>query len=118
MKKKPGQFRASIRFSNMIRKIIANMGDKLFVGPHACKVYDNFYVKRCYKCQKFGHVSSECSGKTVCGHCAGPHSSWECTVSHDESKKCCINCKNKTDHTLSSTNHAASSFNCPVYSQN
>ena len=59
-------------------------------------------VRRCYNCQRFGHISSKCKSVSRCNNC-GKH--------HDMGKVCeinpkCINCEGK---------HQASDVNCPFY---
>ena len=34
----------------------------------------------CYKCKDYGHLASECNSEVdICGKCAGPHRTDECT---------------------------------------
>ena len=44
------------------------------------------YPTRCFKCQKFGHVSSNCRGKLKCPNCSEEHDFENCDKK--ESKKC------------------------------
>jgi hypothetical protein len=37
-------------------------------------------VRRCFKCQKYGHTQELCSKPVVCGKCAGNHRTLECAV--------------------------------------
>jgi hypothetical protein len=112
-------FRATIRVSNVIRSVIANHGDRLFVGTQTiCRVWDNFYVSRCYKCQQFGHMAQnkegvKCANAAVCGHCAGQHETRECghKPEYSRSSASCINCKTAQ---LSPYNHPAYWHGCPV----
>ena len=61
-------------------------------------------VTRCYKCQKYGHISSNCrKEQNTCPACAGPHSYEECQTR--DSKKC-ANCGGA---------HSASFRECPKY---
>ena len=111
LKSNPTVFKATIRVSNVIRSVIAKQGDRLFVGAQAvCKVWDSYYVSRCYKCQEYGHQSKQCSNNPACGHCAGGHETRDCTK-HTNSRPCCINCKRANKSPLE---HAANSFHCPV----
>ena len=36
----------------------------------SCAVYDQWYVKRCNKCQLFGHYAKQCGNRACCGYCA------------------------------------------------
>ncbi|XP_053403118.1 uncharacterized protein LOC128558250 [Mercenaria mercenaria] len=58
---------------------------------------------RCNKCQKHGHTANKCTGKSVCPHCAGPHSHFECRY---RDVKQCANCKGP---------HSAAYKGCVVY---
>jgi hypothetical protein len=35
--------------------------------------------KRCYRCQRFGHLAWSCHERARCGHCAGEHERQNCT---------------------------------------
>lgn len=56
---------------------------------------------RCYKCQKFGHTSTRCSGQDTCPKCAQPKHVDVC-----EKPVECVHCKG---------DHPAFSKKCPVY---
>lgn len=48
-------------------------------------------ILQCFNCQKYGHVGKACRNPTRCGHCAGPHSSKDCT-SQEKSQRKCASC--------------------------
>ncbi len=108
-------FKATIRISNLIRDIIAKQGNRLFLGSQTCKVYDSFFVPRCYNCQEFGHHSKNCEKEQpTCGFCAGEHETKGCSKKDDTSSKpICINCK-RSSSTDTDISHYAGSFNCPL----
>ena len=108
-------FQAAIRVSNPIRKLIENRGDFLSVGLYHCKVYDHFHVKRCNRCQKFGHYKGNCKAKdAVCALCSSNHDTLECTEkSKPGFKPSCINCKN-AGHDQQHT-HFTTDRSCPTY---
>ena len=102
-------YKAVVRVSNLIRSIIANQGNRVFVGNGTCKVYDSFYVMRCFNCQQFGCHSNKCEKDPVCGFCAEGHQTQHCTTK-DSNNPTCINCKQEgKDHC-----HAAWSIECPI----
>jgi hypothetical protein len=50
--------------------------------------------KLCLKCQKPGHVHSQCLNEHQCGHCAKGHPTWECPSKHSDTvvEIKCANC--------------------------
>ena len=56
---------------------------------------------RCFRCQKFGHTSTNCSAKEVCRECGKDKHEGECS----ESPKC-VNCEGE---------HSSTSKNCPKW---
>ena len=59
---------------------------------------------RCFKCQKFGHISANCKSETSCGYFSGRHTFKECP-NKDENPQC-ANCK---------SNHSTDSLQCTIY---
>ena len=108
-------FQAVIRVSNVLRQAIVNLGNRIYIGLTSCTVYDRFYIRRCNRCQEYGHYSggtSPCTKPHVCGHCSENHDSNDCPHSGERSKLSCVNCKaNKLTHTT----HNAFSPDCPSY---
>ena len=109
-------FQASVRVSNAIRKLIENRDNFLSIGLYRCKVYDHFYIKRCNKCQKFGHYSAQCKAPShVCAHCTGDHDTNSCTNKGTQSfQPSCANCKNSKRSDQQYT-HSATDRSCPAY---
>jgi hypothetical protein len=63
--------------------------------PFQCERYDRqCRLKQCYKCQKYGHIGTQCKANTACGYCAETHSSKDCPSKVDKSaiRKCAV-CK-------------------------
>ena len=57
---------------------------------------------RCYKCQRFGHVTSKCKHNEVCARCSATgHKDDTCTKEHK-----CVNCEE---------NHASYNKKCSFY---
>jgi len=112
LRSKTSVFRATVRVSNVIRSVIAKQGDRLFIGAQAvCKVYDNFYVTRCFKCQQYGHNFEKCVNAAACGQCAGKHETKDCPNIGNRDSMRCINCKNAHMQDIS---HAVNYRDCPV----
>lgn len=111
LKSNPSRYKAIIRVSNLIRSVIAKQSDRIYVGSQpVCKVYDNFYVLRCYQCQGFGHHSKDCKNSVKCGFCAANHETRSCLVKSDPSSASCSNC---VDSKSSDHKHPANDPNCP-----
>lgn len=63
--------------------------------PHAVRIFDTSRVvekiipriKRCYRCQRFGHIFQNCSHSVRCNRCGEGHSVQNC-----ENDVNCINC--------------------------
>lgn len=66
------------------------------------KIDDYADIKRCYKCQGFGHFAQSCRGELTCGNCAEPHSTIEC-------KSDVVSCPNCNGY------HKASYSKCPMF---
>lgn len=103
------------RLSPSIRDAISAHHNRLYIGLESCRVYDRFYVKRCNKCNCFGHYKAHCSNKVTCGYCTSEsHESEQCPLKN--SKDCtlfsCINCKRNG---LPHEGHSAFWYNCPSY---
>jgi len=53
------------------------------------KYSPNLHINQCYKCHKYGHRSTNCKRKEVCGKCGQDnHRTIECNAE----KPCCVNC--------------------------
>ena len=119
LKKNSQLAKASIAISNSIREYIANASsDRLFLGNGTCKVYDNFHVKRCFNCQKYGHIGEKCNQSVTCGYCAGAHETRTCQLKQNSvlSDQCCSNCKSSSDvNQNENCKHPAYSFECPSF---
>ena len=111
LKNKTHIFQAFVSMSTTLRDAISFRGNKVTLGLVSCKLYDRYHVKRCNKCQDFGHYMKECTTPelTVCGNCSSHHHTTNaCDSRHSE----CINCV-RNGHT-SNTDHSTSSHLCPV----
>ena len=101
--------RAVVKIHPDILQIIKQLRYKLYVDFSSCRVSDRFYIKQCYRCQKFGHSSDNCSlketNKHVCRYCSADHTSTSCSFKgkHNEHHKC-ANCGG---------NHSSTYASCP-----
>ena len=113
LKNKPDLFQFVARVSNEIRSHLKNLGDKVFFGANRLLIYDHFFVRRCNKCQSFGHFEKECTSTDhICGVCSDTgHSASSCPLKAQSSSYKCSNCvKNMHPH-----NHATSSSTCKSF---
>lgn len=80
-------------------------------GWHNGTVSDYLEPSRCFKCQKFGHISGKCKEQQeTCSVCAAHgHNRATCTAPKDQFK--CANCKNAgIPH-----EHSVRSQECPIF---
>jgi hypothetical protein len=49
-------------------------------------------ITQCFKCQKYGHISSICSNKETCGHCGEDHNTEICAGTSPAPRKRCAAC--------------------------
>lgn len=96
-------------------KILIDIG-YLNVSWHRLKIVNCVPVKRCYRCQAFGHTSKNCGPRKVqCSYCAGNHDLKTCT-SQSETGRCANCCRHNSElGTNYNVNHPASSHTCNVY---
>lgn len=111
LKKATNIYKATIRVSDEVRAAIACQGDRVYFIRYSCKTYDSFYVRRCFKCQMFGHYAKDCRHDSVCGVCAGTHTHDTRNCSKPE---CCVNCK-KGGFKPDQCAHSAFSSTCLSY---
>ncbi|KAI1293978.1 hypothetical protein HDE_06214 [Halotydeus destructor] len=80
------------------------------------KVFDYVHVKTCFKCQKYGHKSSECHSEyPVCAYCIRSHRSKECSFKNDYSQIRCANCAFDFNDKSCIGQHRTHTLSCPIY---
>ncbi|KAF6207460.1 hypothetical protein GE061_015906 [Apolygus lucorum] len=78
-----------IEVDSGLRRSIVTNGLKIMFT--VCRADDNYYVRRCYKCNRFHPgKQSECSNAVTCPQCMGSHDLKTCTANREVFK--CINC--------------------------
>merc|ERR1711895_342242 len=89
-------FHIVARVSPTIRDALHSKGNRIYIGAISVRVYDRFYVKRCNRCNGFGHYANSCQEPQSCGVCASlNHQSSECDDKNTTGTQHlnCINCK-------------------------
>lgn len=100
--------------SRAIRDEIIKRGEVYF-PERRCRVIVpdiNREVRRCYRCQQYGHIIKNCKERTdTCGKCAGAHRTNLC----DKKVLKCSNCARRPQHlrTSSDGKHEAGDKICP-----
>ena len=106
----------TVRVSPEIRRAIKAAGNKVHLSDRHCRVADNFHIKRCNKCQSFGHYASKCKpdSQDICGYCGEHHKSSECLIRNSPSHthKCC-NCELASLENFEG--HSTFWRDCPAY---
>ena len=65
-------------------------------------------INQCFKCNKYGHRSTQCRNPEICGFCAEQHATAACPSRDDPTKATCANCRRK---------HPAWSLDCDMRKQ-
>ena len=65
-------------------------------------------INQCFKCNKYGHRSTQCRNPETCGFCAEQHATAACPSRDVSAKATCANCRK---------NHPAWSLDCEVRKQ-
>ena len=103
--------RAVVKLHPDILKAIQKSKYKIYIDFNLCRVSDRFFIKQCYRCQKFGHHSAECQLKTddkhICRYCANNHKSVTCNFRQNRKSEHlkCSNCGG---------NHSTTDASCPI----
>ena len=107
---------AIIRVSDDVRYAINQSQNRLYYGMESCRVYDQLYIKRCNRCQGFGHYARECSKQVCCGICGtGGHETHHCPHANSQDISAKYHCANCSKAGNPDCNHAAYSSACPSY---
>lgn len=88
-KKTRGSIIVSLETENMRDNVLRN-GFVVSGELHNATLYDyQLQLKRCFRCQKWGHTSTSCRANETCGHCLGDHQTRDCkTQEHSRCATC------------------------------
>ena len=80
------------QISEEVRRVIKASGNRVFVDLIAHRVVDRFFVRRCNKCQGYGHYEKDCDKPQCCGYCQQSHKSsdWDQVKSSDTKNYQCV----------------------------
>lgn len=97
------------------QRAILDRGSIIF-GLSACRVYELVQTIQCFRCQRYGHISRECTHQVRCKHCTEQHESHKCTKSNE--LPVCANCMdaNKTGEHYK-IHHRATDHSCQSRAQ-
>ena len=97
------------KVSFALRSLFSRNQDRVLIGMKSVRAYDRIFVKRCFVCQDFGHMQSNCPtpDKKACAKCGENHDTNSCSSTVAK----CVNCCRKNlPH-----DHYASSVDCPLF---
>lgn len=83
------------------------------LGWSKCKVVENIYIKRCFKCCGFNHVAKDCKNNLACSKCGGNHQREKCKSKNTKCVNCSVMCQ-KFNLRLNN-NHEAYDKECEIY---
>jgi hypothetical protein len=98
-------------------KQIINKMQTINIGWQACVWNDFIHIIRCFKCNKFGHKSTDCKeSHDSCGLCSESHKTKDCKKLKSEHS--CINCKQFNSikqQEILATNHSSFDKSCESF---
>lgn len=100
-----------LKTSPVSRSVKVDRG-RLYIDWYSYRVQGHVRIIRCFRCQKFRHLSKDCRSDAQCGHCAAAHKTRDCPSK--QLVPSCANCK-RFGHSSPVTEHEAPSLKCPAY---
>lgn len=104
-----------IKVSPLVRNLLAEQ-KYLFIGETRCPVVDRLDLKQCFRCQRIGHIATNCREDIICMYCSGSHVTRGCPYKNHKEKYRCRNCSlsENTAYQKDCHTHHSSDNNCPV----
>ena len=104
--RRDGSSFAAVKVNKEVYSAIRALKYQIYIDFSRCNISDRLRIIQCYRCQRFGHVSNNCSSPSqVCRYCTGCHDGRQCPIKSDSKKYSCINCK---------ASHSSTYAKCPV----
>ena len=89
----------------------------IYIGNARCKVKDRFEIKQCFKCQRIGHISTQCKeANVVCMYCGASHLTRDCSYKQNQDRHRCTNCSHSNIEqfrNMCNTHHSGAE-SCPI----
>ena len=105
-----------IKLSPIIRNYIMKT-KSIFIGNTKCKVSDRVDIKQCFKCQRIGHMSTNCTEpNTICMYCGASHLTHQCPNKQNKNLHRCTNCSRSKNPAIQQSchTHHSGSEKCPI----
>lgn len=67
--------------------------EKMNIGWNRCNVFNDYGIRRCFRCCSYGHILKDCTENKVCAKCSGNHDFKECTVNTIKCANCVVSNK-------------------------
>lgn len=67
--------------------------EKMNIGWNRCNVFNDYGIRRCFRCCSYGHILKDCTENKVCAKCSGNHDFKECTVNTVKCANCVVSNK-------------------------
>lgn len=111
-------YQATLQVDPITYKKVINRGN-LLVALDSCRVYEDIYISRCFRCNSYHHTSKYCKNNVSCPLCSEPHDMKDCKVKNENLYKCSNCCNLKSKHKLDiNVNHAVWNYgSCYAYKQ-
>ena len=89
----------------------------IYIGNTRCKVKDRFDLKQCFKCQRIGHISTQCKeDNAICMFCGASHMTRNCPHKQSQDQHRCTNCSHSNIEEFKNMchTHHSGAESCPI----